>query len=263
MTNSLPSRSTATVIVKAAPRVGDTHGETVCCAGIDPGGHWVRLYPVIFRTLEDAQKFGRWDVIQYDWRLPKGDKRTESRRIEHSSLSIVGHTKDVRARENLIAPLVVRSLEETAQEGKSFAFIRPVHPRFLVEAKDKAQYEADREKFVLWHKQEAEGLFGYLAKDLVPYEPAPYNFKYQYETPEGRREGTCQDWEVEATFLKWRRLYGERKALDLMQEKFGEEYPKKGFVLAMGTHKAYGNWLINGIVRLDHGAEHRLQGSLF
>lgn len=48
-----------------------------------------------------------------------------------------------------------------------------------------------------------------------------------------------------------------------MTATFGAEYSEKGFVLAMGTHKAYGNWLINGIIRLDHGAEDRLQGTLF
>ena len=37
-----------------------------------------------------------------------------------------------------------------------------------------------------------------------------------------------------------------------MQRVFGEEYPKKGMVLAMGTHSLYPDvWLINGIVRLD------------
>ena len=128
----VPQRTHSTIIVKAAPRVGQTHGELVCCAGIDPGGFWVRLYPVIFRTLEDAQKFRRWDVIEYEWKLPRGDTRAESRRIEHKSLSIVGHVKDAFARENLISPLVVDSLVDEEKAGKSFAFIRPKNPRFFM-----------------------------------------------------------------------------------------------------------------------------------
>jgi hypothetical protein len=259
----IPTRSSATIIVKAAPRVGQTHGELVCCAGIDPKGYWVRLYPVAFRTLADAQKFMRWDIIEYDWRLPKGDERTESRRVEHRSLAIVGHVKDARARENLIAPLVVQSLNEETQKGRSFAFIRPRDAKFLIQRKLAAEYQAEKASFLQWHKQEAEGLFGYMSKSIVPYEPSPYTFKYVYSIADGQREGTCQDWEIEATFLKWRRLYSEEKALVMMKGRFGDEYPQKGFVLAMGTHKAYKNWLINGIVRLDHGAEDRLQGSLF
>lgn len=243
--------------------MGQTHGELVCCAGIDPSGFWVRLYPVAFRTLEDAQKFGRWDTIQYDWRLPKGDERSESRRIEHKSLLISGHLKENSSRENLIAKLVVPSLASEEQRGKSFAFIRPQNPRFLIEKKPSDQFRIEKETFLQWHKQEVEGLFGFMSKDIVPYEPSAFSFKYSYETADGKREGTCQDWEVEAAFVKWRRLYGEKKALEHMATRFGEEYPQKGFVLAMGTHKAYKNWLINGIVRLDVGAEDRIQGSLF
>ncbi|CDX14459.1 hypothetical protein MPL3356_160001 [Mesorhizobium plurifarium] len=115
----------------------------------------------------------------------------------------------------------------------------------------------------MWHEQEANSLFGFLGKSLVPYEPAPFYFKYRYETDDGVREGTCQDWEIEATFLKWQRRYGEKETLQKMSDRFGAEYPKKGFVLAMGTHKAYPQWLINGVIRLDRGIENEIQQSLF
>ena len=37
-----------------------------------------------------------------------------------------------------------------------------------------------------------------------------------------------------------------------MQRVFGNDYPKKGMVLAMGTYSLYPDvWLINGIIRLD------------
>ena len=35
----------------------------------------------------------------------------------------------------------------------------------------------------------------------MPYAPCPYRFKYDYETKDGKRTGTCQDWETEATFF--------------------------------------------------------------
>ena len=37
----------------------------------------------------------------------------------------------------------------------------------------------------------------------------------------------------------WSRHYGEQAALENMQRVFGEDYPKKGMVLAMGTHSQY------------------------
>jgi hypothetical protein len=37
-----------------------------------------------------------------------------------------------------------------------------------------------------------------------------------------------------------------------MERVFGEEYPGKGMLLAMGTHSIYPDtWLINGVIRLD------------
>jgi len=57
---------------------------------------------------------------------------------------------------------------------------------------------------------------------------------------------------TDATFYNWKHHYGEQKALEYMQNVFGVEYPKKGMVLAMGTHSLYPDtWLINGIIRLD------------
>ena len=44
-----PQETEVIVIIKAAPQVGEKHGETVCCAGIDLEGKWLRLYP---RTIQ-------------------------------------------------------------------------------------------------------------------------------------------------------------------------------------------------------------------
>ena len=45
-----------------------------------------------------------------------------------------------------------------------------------------------------------------------------------------------------------------------MHRVFGEEFPTKGMLLAMGTHSLYPDtWLINGVVRLDEVT----QASLF
>ncbi|TIV81561.1 MAG: hypothetical protein E5V93_07860 [Mesorhizobium sp.] len=239
---SVTQRDSAVILVKAAPRVGETHGELVCCAGINLSGSWIRLYPVAFRTLEDAQKFGRWDTIEYGWSLPKGDQRSESRRLEHKSLVITGSLSE-KARPQFLARHVVSSLAAELEQGRSLALVRPRSAEFLIERKDRDTFESEKARFLMWHEQEANSLFGFLGKSLVPYEPAPFYFKYRYETDDGVREGTCQDWEIEATFLKWQRRYGEKETLQKMSDRFGAEYPKKGFVLAMGTHKAYPQWL--------------------
>ena len=82
----------AYIIVKAAPRSSQKFGETVCIAGIDISGNWVRLYPVSFRYLGEPQKFSRWDLVKYRWRRPTtaSDDRDESRRVDPDSIQILG-----------------------------------------------------------------------------------------------------------------------------------------------------------------------------
>jgi hypothetical protein len=245
----------AIVMVKAAPQVGRRHGETVCCAGIDLYGNWIRLYPVSFRTLEQSKKFGRWDRIKFNWRLPNDDRRVESRRVDQQSIEIVGQLKKSE-RDGFLAKTVVTSLVREREAGRSFALLKPEILAFKIEKTDAAEVKAEKELFASIRAQ--DDLF---AKQVTNnYNPCPYNFKYRYRTDDGTREGTCQDWEIEATYHNWSREYGEQRALADMERVFGREYPAKGMLLAMGTHSLHQDtWLINGVVRQDDIS----QGSMF
>lgn len=118
---------------------------------------------------------------------------------------------------------------------------------FIAERKSASDLDEETKRFDALRAQ--EDLF---SKEATPHRPCPFRFKYRYRTDDGERFGTCQDWETEATFAKWSNLYGKNKALDELQRVFGEEYPKKGMLLAMGTHSLYPDtWLINGVIRLD------------
>ncbi len=247
MESSQSDETEEVVLVKAAPQVGTIHGETVCCAAIDLYGNWLRLYPVSFRYLEDGQKFGRWDRIRFRWRRPRDDSRIESRRVDQDTLTIVGKLKHAE-REAFLANLIVTALDREREAGRSFALLKARILEFRYERKSDEELATEKAKFNDLHAQ--PDLFK--TKPLIPYSPAPYRFKYRYESEDGSREGTCQDWEIEATFYKWSKAYGESQALDRMDEVFGQEYPKKGMLLAMGTHSRHPNtWLINGIIRLD------------
>jgi len=239
--------SEAVILVKASPHVGKKHGETVCCAGVTDQGEWLRLYPVTFRTLDQASQFRRWDRIKFRWTKPKDDPRPESRHIDHQSIEIIGELKR-KERLNFLSRLEVMSINKVAAEGKSFALLRPRNPKFSIEKKPQKDFDREKAEFESFAAQ--GNLFN--SAPLIPYEPCPFLFKYAYETDDGERNGTCQDWETDATYFKWRQLYGEKKSLEFMQERFGTEYPKSGMVFAMGTHSLYPDtWLINGIIRLD------------
>lgn len=143
---------------------------------------------------------------------------------------------------------VVTSLANEKERGRSLALLKADIVDFLIERKDDKEINLQQSRFDALHAQ--ADLFN--TKPLIPYAPSPYKFKYKYITDDGEREGTCQDWEIEATFYYHSREYGEDKALSFIKAKFGEEYPRKGMLLAMGTHSLHPDtWLINGIVRLD------------
>ena len=244
---STSEQSEAVVLIKAAPQVGVKHGETVCCAAIDIYGNWKRLYPVSFRYLEEGKKFGRWERISFRWRKSLDDPRIESCRIDHNSLEIVGVLKKSE-RERFLASSVVTSLEKERREGRSLALLKPEVTGFYHERKTDQEFAEQKAKFDALLAQ--PDLFN--TAPLIPYSPAPYKFKYQYRTEDGKREGTCQDWEIEATFFNWSHEYGEAEALTRIEKVFGEDYPQKGMLLAMGTHSLHPDtWLINGVIRMD------------
>jgi hypothetical protein len=237
----------AIVIVKAVPHASKKHGETVCCAGIDLHGNWLRLYPVSFRSLDEGQKFGRWDRIRFKWRKPSDDHRIESHRVDQDSLEIVGEIKRSE-RQSFLSNLIVTSLERERAAGRSLALLKAKILDFKIEKRSDKEIASETVRFAALHSQ--KDLFN--TKSIIPYQPCRYSFKYRYQTDDGIREGTCQDWETEATFYNWEKRYGETQALTAIQRIFGEEWPSKGMLLAMGTHSLYPDvWLINGVVRLD------------
>jgi len=245
----------AVILIKAAPQISQRHGETVCCAGVSLDSKWLRLYPVSFRNLDDAQKFGRWDRIHFKWRTPNDDQRIESRRIDQDSISITGTLKPSE-RERFLSGLITTSLKKEREKDRSLALLKAHDLQFRIEKRTLSEITADESRFSALRAQ--QDLFN--TKSFIPYTPCPYRFKYRYTTDDGEREGTCQDWEMEATYYKWNRDYGETAALERMRQVFGIEYPQRGMLLAMGTHSQHPDtWLINGVIRMDDIVQGSLQ----
>lgn len=246
------------VIVKAAPRASRTHGETVCIAAVDRGGGWVRLYPVSFRDLADAQRFGRWDHLKFRWRRPKtsSDRRSESRRVDASSIVITGQLP-AGQRNPLLNRIAVTSLRREREAERSLALLRPEIVDFRAMRRSREELEDQRSTYSAIQAQ--AGLFEALTT-VIPRDPCPYKFVYRYRDEDGLHTGTCQDWETEATyFRRFKELGSEKSALDWMQQKFGEEYPRLGMALAMGTHRHRPDqWLVNGVIRMTASTQVQL-----
>jgi hypothetical protein len=79
-------------LVKAYPALSRRYGEVSCIAGLDmKTSEWIRLYPVPFRTLEDAQKFRKYEPIRARVQRPRDDRRPESWRVDAESIEVIGH----------------------------------------------------------------------------------------------------------------------------------------------------------------------------
>jgi hypothetical protein len=213
------------------------------------------MYPVSFRILEDGRKFRRWDRVQFNWRRPLDDERIESRRVDSQSLEIIGRLPD-KEKVQFLSKKIVTSLNREYEAGRSLALLKPQILDFNIIPKPSEKLSEQQAKIDSYHSQ--EDLF--LSKPAIPVKACPYEFIYKYKTDDGERTGTCQDWETEATFFNWRRLYNETRALNEMKIQFGERLPDKGLYFAMGTHSRWPEtWLINGLIQLNDNP----QGQLF
>ena len=71
-------RERVLITVKTYPTLSRKYGETVCTAGVRPDGTWMRIYPVPFRRLEDAEQYRKYDWIEADFAMSRSDPRPET-----------------------------------------------------------------------------------------------------------------------------------------------------------------------------------------
>lgn len=239
-------REKSLVLVKALPRGGKVHGETVCCAGVTPELEWRRQYPIRFRHLKES-KFQRWQWIEYEYRLPKDDSRPESRYVQEDSI-VPGMILPKSQRPNFLNSLIHPSVEDAAERGLSLTLIRPKEPRFKWRLKKLEELEKERQDYITAASQKS-----LLDDEKSPLKPCPYEFSFEYASEDGKtHKGVCQDWETSAMYWNLCRAGDEKSALNRMDTVFNKEYPEHGMVFAMGTHsRRPGQWLLNGVIRLD------------
>lgn len=129
MSRLVSSPDECVMLVKALPHKSSNYFETVCCAGVGHDMKWRRLYPVAFRTLEKDRKFSRWDWISYQFTTPSADRRPESQKVVHETISVTKSMK-VGERFALARRMTRESTEEAASRGESLTLLRPDDIRF-------------------------------------------------------------------------------------------------------------------------------------
>ncbi len=243
------------ILIKAQPHRSSNYFETVCCAGVGRDRRWRRQYPVPFRILKEDQKFKRWQWIEYDYVKPRNDRRAESQKVISKSLVTRGEMR-ASERANFLAPLVLASLRQADERRDSLALIRPNSIKLSAIAKSDVELESESRK----HAKLAAQL-SLLEEDEVaePLKPCRMQFHLSWTDQDGKsHRQECDDWETAAAFNKFEREYGERRALEILKEKYEDQYLKSGLVLGFSTHtrrnlenNTSNQWLLVGLIRLD------------
>ena len=237
------AKSRVTVLIKAYPQPSKVHVETVCCAGVDAGGSWRRLYPIRFRHLTGDQAFKRWSVVEYAWHPPTQDTRKESNRVHEESIHVAGYVRKPEERAALCQNLVRGSEKEIQESGDSLGLIRPRNVRLRVKRRTQSAVNSIRDRY-----EAAAAQTSLLDKQLAKLQPCPYDFVFVYEDEAGRHTKSCGDWETYAAYFNLRRRYDDSEVLRHLEKTYCEDYAARGLVFALGNMaKRPRTWQLLGI----------------
>lgn len=200
--------------------------------------------------------------MKYEFIPPEKDRRRESQKVLANTLETSG-TLRPRERANFLSPLVRGSLREADAKGESLAIVRPREVRIAATPKSESEFASETVKHSLLAAQ-----LSLLDGDAPaePLKPCRMQFVINWTDQDGQRHRQeCDDWETSAAFNRFERHYGEQRALEILKEKYEDQYFKAGLVLGFSTHSrrnvefgTNNQWLLVGLLRLDETA----QGSL-
>jgi hypothetical protein len=266
------------ITVKTYPTLSRKYGETVCTAGVREDGSWVRIYPVPFRRLDEAQQYRKYDWLECRLERNASDPRPETfRPVDESELQPAGHmdtAQNWRERRRLLLgnARVYDGLDDLITAAKSnqlsLAVFRPTRMAgFVWEAEEREWDPRKLEEMRARHSQ--LGLFedNSWRKTFRVIPKLPYSFSYKFEDAAGRSsEMQVLDWEVGA--LYWNCLRSaegdERSALQKVRQKYLDDFRNKDLHFFLGTtqqfhFRARNPWVIVGVFPVPY----ETQGQLF
>jgi hypothetical protein len=266
------------ITVKTYPTLSRTYGETVCTAGIREDGSWVRLYPVPFRRLDEAQQYRKYDWIECRLQRNNKDPRPEScRPLDPAELVSVDHidtADEWRDRRRLILnqARVYSGLDELIAGAKdnrlSLAVFKPARILDFVWEQEDREWDADKlrqmremyKQMDMFEENDWRKTFQIIPK-------LPYSFSYRFEDADGRKSKMqILDWEVGALFWNCMKACDndETRALEKVRAKYLDEFLTKDLHFFLGTTQQFhfvapNPWVVIGVFPVPH----KMQDDLF
>ena len=245
------------ILCKTYPSPSAKHIETSCVAGMDETGKLIRLFPVPFRLVADAQQFKKWQWIKARIKKSNDDHRPESHRISVDTIEVLGEPLSTRNawEERRIAVNSVEvfesfsALEEARKtRGVTLAFLKPSRLADLSITKASSDTWSEDDIAKLMQAQNQGSLFDELAeqRSLKLLKKLPYDFHYHYECdgPDGvmLHKHKLVDWEAGALYWNVHRRPDWQEAF---RQKFLNDFAQRDLLFLMGTiHRFPDQWLI-------------------
>ena len=240
------------IVVRTYPSPAKKGIEASCTAGITEEGHWIRIFPVPYRLLDNDKRFRKYQWIRV-LASKATDHRPESYNIRQDSIKILGaplpSKKDWAERKNYIFPLLSPSLcclqRTRDRDGfPTLGIFRPKQIKRLRITPDDATW-TDEQLQIL----EQSDLFTKHPRSQL--EKIPFRFQYEFRCVEKSCHGhtiVCTDWEMGQSWRKWSSKYGEEWETKFRQRYETEMIHKNDTHFFVGTmHKHPQTWIIVGL----------------
>lgn len=252
------------VTVKAKPEPSAKYGDTVCVAGIriDTGIlHWVRIYPVPFRYMEELSKFTTWSIIEVPLTPSQEDPRSESYKPDRSAVRVIERidkrSKRLEYLEPLISDLSMCEINTLAREHSTSEYpsLAAIRQRKIV--------DLTLEPFLGWTEKQKQNLhkeldlFDYIAgRSSVPELEEPrftLKIKFLCTKPECRGHNlTYLDWGFEALSRRHLNEPAEQAKQKILERYWNILDSRKDAVIFVGNiYRHWSTYQALGIQRTD------------
>jgi hypothetical protein len=227
------------VLVEAAPNWSDKHGSyIVCTAGVNENCEWRRLYPMPLESIQG--RVHRWDWITVKTAKPDRDIRSESRKIDPSSLEVSEPTLvDREKRRTFLDDLSENSLTKATEEKRSITLLKPKILGFDVIERETevAQLTLDGDIF-----------------EKRPFGNVSLNYKWQCEEPcevcaKHPHDMDCFDWGANILWKRYEKNKEEakKKVTQMCYYDMKDKYDT-WFVLGTHSKRPFSVWMIVGLI---------------
>jgi hypothetical protein len=265
------------VTVKTYPTLSTKYGETVCTAGVREDGSWIRLYPVPFRRLNQAEQYRKYDWLECNVVPHSSDPRPESfRPIDASELKSVGHvgTSDMWSERRSILlntgrvhDRLDRVIDAAKDNSMSLCVFKPAEVLELIHEPEERDWDRSKlrrmreihTQLSLFDDNGWQQTFKLIRK-------LPYSFSYRFKDAVGKEsELQVLDWEIGALYWNCVRSTegDERSACEKVRQKYNDEFVGSDLHFFLGTTQQWqfvapNPWVIVGVLPIPHDDRLRL-----